>query len=94
MVFEDAGFSAKNTDRPKFQEMMSRIRAGEFTHLLVWKIDRVSRNLLDFTNMYAELKALGVTFIFLCAPVQSLCGLRGCRTVKIPHLNHQPLVGF
>ena len=63
VVFEDAGFSAKNTDRPKFQEMMSRIRAGEFTHLLVWKIDRVSRNLLDFTNMYAELKALGVTFI-------------------------------
>ena len=63
VVFEDAGFSAKNTDRPKFQEMMSRIRAGEFTHLLVWKIDRVSRNLLDFTNMYAELKALGVTFV-------------------------------
>jgi len=63
VVFEDAGFSAKNTDRPKFQEMMSRIREREFTHLLVWKIDRVSRNLLDFTNMYAELKALGVTFI-------------------------------
>lgn len=63
VVFEDAGYSGKNMDRPKFQEMMSQIRAGKFTHLLVWKIDRVSRNLLDFSMMYKELKELGVTFV-------------------------------
>lgn len=62
-IFEDAGFSAKNTDRPAFQAMMARIRKGEFTHLVVWKLDRISRNLLDFASMYAELKKLGVTFI-------------------------------
>lgn len=62
-VFEDAGYSAKNTDRPKYQEMMGRLRTGEFSHLLVWKIDRISRNLLDFANMYAELKRLGVDFV-------------------------------
>ncbi|WP_293396011.1 recombinase family protein [Peptoclostridium sp.] len=62
-IFEDAGYSGKNTDRPKFQEMMSRIRAGEFTHMLVWKIDRISRNLLDFTKMYDELKKHNVIFI-------------------------------
>ena len=62
-VFEDAGYSAKNTDRPDYQRMMSRIRTGEFTHLLVWKIDRISRNLIDFTSMYEELKNLGVTFV-------------------------------
>lgn len=62
-VFEDAGYSAKNTDRPDYQQMMARIRTGEFSHLLVWKIDRISRNLLDFSNMYAELKKLGVTFV-------------------------------
>ena len=33
VVFEDAGYSGKNTDRPEFQNMMRRIRAGEFTHL-------------------------------------------------------------
>ena len=42
---------------------MSRIRDGEFTHLVVWKIDRISRNLLDFSAMYAELKKLGVVFV-------------------------------
>ena len=31
-VFEDAGYSAKNTDRPAFQQMMARLRSGEFSH--------------------------------------------------------------
>ena len=52
-IFEDAGYSAKNTDRPAFQQMMARLRTGEFSHLVVWKIDRISRNLLDFAEIYA-----------------------------------------
>lgn len=63
VIFEDPGYSAKNTDRPDYQRMMSRLRTGEFSHLLVWKIDRISRNLLDFSSMYKELKELGVTFV-------------------------------
>lgn len=63
VIFEDAGYSAKNTDRPDFQRMMSRIRTGEFTHILVWKIDRISRNILDFATMYQEFNEMGVTFI-------------------------------
>lgn len=62
-IFEDAGYSGKNTDRPAYQEMMGRIRKGEFSHLLVWKIDRISRNLLDFAEMYDELQSLRVTFV-------------------------------
>ena len=61
--FEDAGYSGKNTDRPAFQDMMGRIRKGEFSHVLVWKIDRISRNLLDFAQMYKELQSLRVTFV-------------------------------
>ena len=62
-VFEDAGYSGKNMDRPAFQAMMERVHDGEFTHILVWKIDRISRNLLDFANMYEQCKKLGITFI-------------------------------
>lgn len=62
-IFEDAGYSGKNTDRPAFQSMMARVRQGEFSHIVVWKLDRISRNLLDFAGMYAELKKLGVVFI-------------------------------
>lgn len=63
VIFEDPGYSAKNTDRPDYQHMMDRLRTGEFSHLLVWKIDRISRNLLDFASMYDELKQLGVVFV-------------------------------
>ena len=63
VIFEDAGYSAKNTDRPDYQLMMGRLRTGEFSHILVWKIDRISRNLLDFASMYKELKDLGVAFV-------------------------------
>ena len=62
-VFEDPGYSGKDTSRPAYQRMMARLRSGEFSHLLVWKIDRISRNLLDFAQMYEELKRIGVTFI-------------------------------
>lgn len=62
-IFEDAGYSGKNTIRPKYQEMMNRIRVGEFTHIVVWKIDRISRNLKDFTEMYEELKEYEVAFV-------------------------------
>lgn len=62
-IFEDAGYSGKNVSRPGFQSMMERVRKKEFTHVLVWKIDRISRNLLDFAQMYAELKKLGVAFV-------------------------------
>ena len=62
-IFEDAGYSGKDINRPQYKKMMQQIRSGAFTHLLVWKIDRISRNLLDFSHMYTELKKLNVTFI-------------------------------
>lgn len=62
-VFSDAGYSGKNTRRPDYQKMMNRIENGDFSHLLVWKIDRISRNLLDFTEMYEDLKEYDVTFV-------------------------------
>ena len=64
-LFEDAGKSGKNTDRPAFLRMMKKIRAGEISHVVVYKIDRISRNLVDFSVMYDEFKEHRVTFISL-----------------------------
>ena len=63
VIFEDAGYSAKNTDRPAFQEMINRIENNEFTHVLVWKLDRISRNIADFTNMWNIFEKYDVKFI-------------------------------
>jgi len=46
--------------------MIRRIRTGTFTHVIVWKIDRISRNIIDFTEMFEEFHMLDVTFIRPC----------------------------
>ena len=63
VVFEDAGYSAKNTDRPSFKEMMTRIRNREADYILVWKLDRISRNVADFANMWQEFEKYDVKFV-------------------------------
>lgn len=64
-VFEDAGKSGKNTDRPAFQRMIKRVKAGQVARVIVYKIDRISRNLVDFSLMYDDFKRNRTTFISL-----------------------------
>lgn len=65
VVYEDAGKSAKNTDRPGFKNMMKEIESDHVSHVVVYKIDRISRNLVDFSLMYDIFKKNRVTFISL-----------------------------
>jgi site-specific DNA recombinase len=46
-VIEDPGASGKNLDRPGLQQVLSMIEQGHVAHLLVWRLDRLSRNLGD-----------------------------------------------
>ena len=64
-IFEDAGKSGKNTKRPAFERMMDKVKAGQVSHVVVYKIDRISRNLVDFSIMYNEFKYHRVAFISL-----------------------------
>ena len=49
--YTDKGYSGKNTDRPKFQELMADIRRGLIKRVVVYKLDRISRSILDFATM-------------------------------------------
>lgn len=44
--------SGKNTDRKGFSDMMNEVKAGNISKVIVWKLDRISRNLADFCEMY------------------------------------------
>ena len=61
----DAGFSGKNTKRPRYNELLNDIEAGKVNIVIVYKIDRVSRNLLDFASFIDNLKKYEVKFISL-----------------------------
>lgn len=65
VFFSDAGFTGTNTSRPSFQDMMNRIRKNEFTYVIVFKIDRISRSLTDFLSMHEEFTKHGASFISL-----------------------------
>lgn len=41
--YKDKGFSGKNTDRPRFQELMADIKRGLIRRVVVYKLDRISR---------------------------------------------------
>ncbi|MCI1269250.1 MAG: recombinase family protein [Ruminococcus sp.] len=59
----DKGYSGKNTERPEFQKMLSDIKNGLITHIVVYKLDRISRSVLDFTTMIELFQKLHVEFI-------------------------------
>lgn len=63
LVFQDKGFSGKNTNRPAFQELMEKVRAGEISKILVYRLDRFSRSIADFSQIWVELERLGVEFV-------------------------------
>lgn len=62
-VYRDKGYSGKNTDRPAFQEMMGEIRAGKVRRVVVYRLDRISRSVLDFARVMDEFKQYGVDFV-------------------------------
>jgi DNA invertase Pin-like site-specific DNA recombinase len=49
--YTDKGYSGKNTDRPKFQELIRDIEQGLISKVVVYKLDRISRSIIDFANM-------------------------------------------
>ena len=63
VVFNDEGYTGANTDRPQFQEMMKRLKDDEFDTIVCYRLDRISRNVLDFANLYEDWQEHDVDFI-------------------------------
>ncbi len=61
--FTDKGYSGKNTDRPQFQELLNAIRKGEIKRVICYKLDRISRSILDFATMMEEFQEHKVEFV-------------------------------
>lgn len=62
-IFIDDGFSAKDTNRPKFQTMMSLVATKKYDYVVCYRLDRISRNICDFTSIVEFLNKHGASFI-------------------------------
>src|SRR5437899_156312 len=49
--YDDGGFTGGNMDRPALQRLFADIEAGKVDRVIVYKIDRLSRSLLDFSKL-------------------------------------------
>ena len=61
--YKDKGYSGKNTERPEFQQLMRDIESGLVRKVVVYKLDRISRSILDFANMMELFQQYNVEFV-------------------------------
>ncbi len=62
-IYQDKGFSGKNTSRPDFQRMIEDVKKGEINNVIVYRLDRISRSVVDFANIIDILNKHSVGFI-------------------------------
>lgn len=56
-VYTDAGISGKSADnRPAYQQMMKDMKKGKFNLIMAYKMDRLSRSVIDFENFFNDIK--------------------------------------
>ncbi|MFL0250553.1 recombinase family protein [Clostridium neuense] len=63
LIYEDEGFSGKNIHRPQFQKMLIDAAAKKFDILICYRLDRISRNVADFSTLINKLHQLEIGFV-------------------------------
>ncbi|OSB13715.1 recombinase family protein [Clostridium botulinum] len=63
LIYEDEGFSGGTTNRPKFKEMIKDIKSKKIHILICYRLDRISRNVADFSNTLEILQENNCSFI-------------------------------
>ncbi|HWA84098.1 MAG TPA: recombinase family protein, partial [Fimbriimonadaceae bacterium] len=61
--YDDGGFSGGNLERPALKRLLADIEAGRVDIVVVYKIDRLSRSLMDFARLVEVFDRKGVTFV-------------------------------
>lgn len=61
--YDDGGFSGGNTDRPALQRLLADVRAGKVDIIVVYKVDRLTRSLADFSKLVELFDQYGVSFV-------------------------------
>lgn len=61
--YDDGGFTGANMDRPALQRLLVDIKTGRINCVVVYKVDRLTRSLLDFAKIMEVLDKHGVSFV-------------------------------
>src|SRR6187551_1111333 len=61
--YDDGGFSGGNMDRPGLKRLLADVEAGKVDIILLYKIDRLTRSLTDFSKIVEVLDRAGASFV-------------------------------
>ncbi len=61
--YDDGGVSGGTLERPALKRLLADVEAGKIDVILVYKIDRLSRSMLDFLKLVETFERHGVTFV-------------------------------
>lgn len=62
-IYQDEGFSGGNMNRPMFKKLIEDANLKKFDCLICYRLDRISRNVSDFSTLIEHLNKLDVDFI-------------------------------
>jgi DNA invertase Pin-like site-specific DNA recombinase len=62
-TYIDKGYSGSNINRPAFEQLLADIKIGSVTAVYCYRLDRISRNILDFANLQEYFKKYGCAFV-------------------------------
>src|SRR3990167_4592211 len=62
-LYDDGGFTGANVERPALQKLLNDIKEGKINCVVVYKVDRLSRSLLDFTQLLEFFEKNNVAFV-------------------------------
>lgn len=63
LVYQDEGCSGGNTNRPMFKKLLEYANNKVFDYLVCYRLDRISRNASDFSNLIEHLNKLNIDFV-------------------------------
>lgn len=70
-TYEDIGFSGGNMNRPDLQCLLADVKSGLIDRVVVYKFDRISRSVCDFSNIIKQLNAHGAEFSAATQPIDT-----------------------
>jgi DNA invertase Pin-like site-specific DNA recombinase len=69
--YVDRGISGAKDRRPALDELITAARRRRFDVLVVWRLDRLGRNLRHLVTLLEELQALGISFVSLAEGIDA-----------------------
>ena len=72
IIYEDEGYTGYNTNRPAFQRMLKDIKDKKIDTVVFYKLDRISRNVSDFSSLVNEFDNYNVSFLSATESIENI----------------------